>query len=135
MLILSYRFWLLEEGMVVSWGRWLVTLLLSRLTYVRSIRWWSMWVTLVTLFIFFCSHNLLTNYWVSSKYQFGDFDSAAFYFLFQVSKQFFPDVAVGYDDPRVALHIGDGTSSNTFPFLFFYLLARFHVILIAITLL
>ncbi|VFQ93161.1 unnamed protein product [Cuscuta campestris] len=25
-----------------------------------------------------------------------------------VSKQFFPDVAVGYEDPRVNLHIGDG---------------------------
>lgn len=27
-----------------------------------------------------------------------------------VSKQFFPDVAVGYDDPRVNLHIGDGVA-------------------------
>ncbi|KAK8655423.1 hypothetical protein V6N13_107999 [Hibiscus sabdariffa] len=27
-----------------------------------------------------------------------------------VSKQFFPDVAVGYDDPRVKLHIGDGVA-------------------------
>ncbi|KAF7829371.1 spermidine synthase 1 [Senna tora] len=27
-----------------------------------------------------------------------------------VSKQFFPDVAVGYDDPRVTLHIGDGVA-------------------------
>lgn len=26
----------------------------------------------------------------------------------QVSKQFFPSVAVGYEDPRVSLHIGDG---------------------------
>jgi len=28
---------------------------------------------------------------------------------FQVSKQFFPDVAIGYEDPRVNLVIGDGT--------------------------
>lgn len=28
--------------------------------------------------------------------------------FFQVSKQYFPNVAVGYDDPRVSLHIGDG---------------------------
>ncbi|TYH25494.1 hypothetical protein ES288_A03G173500v1 [Gossypium darwinii] len=27
-----------------------------------------------------------------------------------VSKQYFPDVAVGYDDPRVKLHIGDGVA-------------------------
>nr|ACZ73829.1 spermidine synthase [Olea europaea] len=27
-----------------------------------------------------------------------------------VSKQFFPKVAVGYDDPRVTLHIGDGVA-------------------------
>ncbi|KAL4574096.1 hypothetical protein LXL04_020919 [Taraxacum kok-saghyz] len=27
-----------------------------------------------------------------------------------VSKEFFPDVAVGYDDPRVKLHIGDGVA-------------------------
>ncbi|KAJ7943624.1 Spermidine synthase [Quillaja saponaria] len=27
-----------------------------------------------------------------------------------VSKQFFPDVAVGYEDPRVTLHIGDGVA-------------------------
>lgn len=27
----------------------------------------------------------------------------------KVSKQFFPDVAVGFEDPRVTLHIGDGS--------------------------
>ena len=27
---------------------------------------------------------------------------------FQVAKEFFPDVAVGFEDPRVNLHIGDG---------------------------
>ncbi|CAI0386059.1 unnamed protein product [Linum tenue] len=27
-----------------------------------------------------------------------------------VSKQFFPEVAIGYEDPRVTLHIGDGVS-------------------------
>jgi len=27
-----------------------------------------------------------------------------------VAKQFFPDIAVGYDDPRVNLHIGDGVA-------------------------
>lgn len=30
--------------------------------------------------------------------------------VIDVSKQFFPDVAVGYDDPRVKLHIGDGVA-------------------------
>jgi spermidine synthase len=30
--------------------------------------------------------------------------------VINVSKQFFPNVAVGYDDPRVRLHIGDGTA-------------------------
>lgn len=29
-------------------------------------------------------------------------------FLWQVSKQFFPHLAVGFEDPRVNLHIGDG---------------------------
>lgn len=28
----------------------------------------------------------------------------------EVSKQYFPDVAVGYEDPRVNLHIGDGVA-------------------------
>ncbi|KAG6585152.1 hypothetical protein SDJN03_17885, partial [Cucurbita argyrosperma subsp. sororia] len=28
----------------------------------------------------------------------------------KVSKQFFPDVAVGFEDPRVTLHIGDGVA-------------------------
>lgn len=28
--------------------------------------------------------------------------------LFQVAKQFFPNVAIGYEDPRVKLHVGDG---------------------------
>lgn len=27
---------------------------------------------------------------------------------FQVSKKFFPQLAVGYDDPRVKLFVGDG---------------------------
>lgn len=31
----------------------------------------------------------------------------------QVSKQYFPDVAVGYDDPRVNLHIGDGMINHS----------------------
>ncbi|CAN4124250.1 unnamed protein product [Withania somnifera] len=30
----------------------------------------------------------------------------------EVAKQFFPDVAVGYEDPRVNLHIGDGTIND-----------------------
>lgn len=30
---------------------------------------------------------------------------------FQVYKQFFPDVAVGYEDPRVTLHVRDGKSN------------------------
>ena len=29
-------------------------------------------------------------------------------FLCQVAKEYFPDVAVGYDDPRVKLFVGDG---------------------------
>lgn len=32
--------------------------------------------------------------------------------LFQVYKQFFPDIAIGYKDPRVTLHIGNGTISS-----------------------
>jgi spermidine synthase len=32
-------------------------------------------------------------------------------FIFQVSKQFFPKMAVGFEDPRVTLHIGDGMIS------------------------
>lgn len=32
----------------------------------------------------------------------------------QVSKEFFPRVAVGYEDPRVNLHIGDGICSIIF---------------------
>ncbi|KAI3925548.1 hypothetical protein MKW92_047975, partial [Papaver armeniacum] len=28
----------------------------------------------------------------------------------EVSKQFFPDLAVGYEDPRVNLHVGDGVA-------------------------
>lgn len=28
--------------------------------------------------------------------------------IFQVYKEFFPDIAVGYEDPRVSLHITDG---------------------------
>ncbi|CAL0331509.1 unnamed protein product [Lupinus luteus] len=31
-----------------------------------------------------------------------------------VSKQFFPDVAVGYEDKRVTLHIGDGVAEGTY---------------------
>lgn len=31
---------------------------------------------------------------------------------FQVSKEFFPDVAIGYEDPRVKLHIGDGIRAS-----------------------
>ncbi|KAL6996108.1 hypothetical protein U1Q18_006247 [Sarracenia purpurea var. burkii] len=34
----------------------------------------------------------------------------AFFCLQQVSKQFFPHVAVGFEDPRVTLHVGDGSS-------------------------
>ncbi|TKY58630.1 Spermidine synthase 2 [Spatholobus suberectus] len=30
--------------------------------------------------------------------------------VIDVSKQYFPDVAVGYEDPRVTLHIGDGVA-------------------------
>lgn len=28
--------------------------------------------------------------------------------MFQVSKKFFPELAIGFDDPRVHLHVGDG---------------------------
>lgn len=34
-----------------------------------------------------------------------------FVILFQVSEQFFPHVSIGYKDPRVTLHIGDGRIS------------------------
>lgn len=37
-------------------------------------------------------------------------------FVPQVAKQFFPDVAVGYEDPRVTLHIGDGIIKMLFDF-------------------
>ncbi|RRT40707.1 hypothetical protein B296_00035707 [Ensete ventricosum] len=30
-----------------------------------------------------------------------------------VSKEFFPNMAVGYDDPRVTLHVGDGKQLKT----------------------
>ncbi|KAK6922167.1 hypothetical protein RJ641_012674 [Dillenia turbinata] len=30
--------------------------------------------------------------------------------VIDVSKQFFPDIAIGYEDPRVNLHIGDGVA-------------------------
>lgn len=33
----------------------------------------------------------------------------------QVSKQFFPDIAVGFEDPRVTLNIGDGMINNYSP--------------------
>ena len=33
-------------------------------------------------------------------------------FLCQVAKEYFPDVAVGYDDPRVKLFVGDGKAAN-----------------------
>ncbi|KAF1872150.1 hypothetical protein Lal_00033804 [Lupinus albus] len=38
-----------------------------------------------------------------------------------VSKQFFPDVAIGFEDPRVNLHIGDGiiSYSNFFPYILY----------------
>jgi hypothetical protein len=32
------------------------------------------------------------------------------HWLTQVSKEFFPAVALGFQDPRVNVHIGDGTS-------------------------
>ncbi|ONM20484.1 Spermidine synthase 2 [Zea mays] len=32
------------------------------------------------------------------------------YSILQVSKQFFPHLAVGFEDPRVSLHIGDGVA-------------------------
>lgn len=35
-----------------------------------------------------------------------------------MSKEFFPELSVGFDDPRVRLHVGDGTSNcNNFSFL------------------
>lgn len=34
--------------------------------------------------------------------------------MFQVSKQFFPRVAIGYEDPRVTLNVGDGKISLFF---------------------
>lgn len=43
------------------------------------------------------------------------FHACNFYFhLYQISKQYFPEVAVGYEDPRVNLHIGDGMISSFF---------------------
>ena len=34
--------------------------------------------------------------------------------IMQVSKQFFPHLAVGFEDPRVSLHIGDGQQHAMF---------------------
>lgn len=51
------------------------------------------------------------------------YDSSFFFtpnLLFQVSKQFFPDVAVGFEDPRVNLHIGDGMIIDFLFLLFFF---------------
>ena len=39
-----------------------------------------------------------------------------------MSKEFFPDVAMGFDDPRVSLHIGDGKINLFFFFYIFSLL-------------
>lgn len=42
-------------------------------------------------------------------------------FSFQVSKKFFPKLAIGFEDPRVSLHIGDGEKVlQTYPFLSAY---------------
>lgn len=35
-----------------------------------------------------------------------------YFLLLQVSKKYFPDLAIGFEDPRVNLHVGDGM--NTF---------------------
>lgn len=35
-----------------------------------------------------------------------------------MSKKFFPELAVGFEDPRVHLHVGDGIFNAT---IFFYL--------------
>lgn len=48
--------------------------------------------------------------------------------FFQVAKQFFPNVAIGYEDPRVKLHVGDGMiwvddKTNSFLLVFFFLFA------------
>lgn len=32
--------------------------------------------------------------------------------VLQVSKKFFPELAVGFEDPRVKLHVGDGKLNN-----------------------
>ena len=42
-------------------------------------------------------------------------------FLFKVYKEFFPDIAIGYDDPRVTLHVQDGMLFLS-SFFFFFLL-------------
>lgn len=34
--------------------------------------------------------------------------------LLQVSKKFFPELALGFEDPRVNLHVGDGMPKNMF---------------------
>ncbi|KAK6160179.1 hypothetical protein DH2020_003560 [Rehmannia glutinosa] len=41
-----------------------------------------------------------------------------------VSKEYFPSVAVGYDDPRVTLHIGDGPAQELFEKPFFESVAK-----------
>lgn len=35
-------------------------------------------------------------------------DEIVSFFILQVSKRFFPELAIGFEDPRVHLHVGDG---------------------------
>ncbi|OMO81540.1 Spermidine/spermine synthases family [Corchorus capsularis] len=44
--------------------------------------------------------------------------------LIDVYKEFFPDIAIGYDDPRVTLHVRDGTEHELFESPFFELAAK-----------
>ena len=49
-----------------------------------------------------------------SAYNFAEFANYGYFVLtavsfVQVSKKFFPQLAVGFEDPRVHLHIDDGT--------------------------
>lgn len=35
-----------------------------------------------------------------------------YFFVLQVSKKYFPDLAIGFEDPRVNLHVGDGMDTS-----------------------
>lgn len=82
-----------------SFERYLVTLQSSRSIYVSSTRWSSMYVR--NLIAMNCTPHpeISEDIFIISCW---------FTINLQVYKKFFPDIAVGYEDPRVNVCIGDG---------------------------